>query len=114
MTSKYYFRSLALGELGIQCDQKVIDLRDYITERFSNLTILSEILIFTNYGKLPDESIFEYQSEGEYIILNYLNFGSELVNYFEISDDEINLILIPYINNALNIIVRKVYLINVI
>ena len=105
MTSKDYFRQLALQDLGISADSKVIELRDYITERLSNLNQYTSDnypdVIF--YSKSKNELIINYNSKKEYINLYYASFSSKLFDHFGFQYADIDAIIIPYVVDTLQI-----------
>ena len=81
MTSKDYFRSLVLHDLGFPADDIVLELHDYITERLSNLNQYTsdKYSDFILYGKSKDELILEYNFKYHYINLHYFNFSKSRI-----------------------------------
>ena len=105
MTLKDYFRNLYLQDLGYPADPKVIELRDYITERLSNLNqyISKEYTDYICYGKSKDELIINYNSKNMYINLYYDNFSHKLFVHFGLKYTDIEAIIISYVVDTLQI-----------
>jgi hypothetical protein len=110
MTSKDYFRSLALHDLGIPTEPEVLVLQDYIIERLSNLNQYTskEYPDFIFYGKSKDAIILNYNSKNEHINLYYDQFSSKSFNHFGLQNTDIEAIIPKYVADTLQIKVNDI------
>ncbi len=114
MNSKDYFRSLTLHDLGFPADPKVIEIHEYLTERFSNLNQYTSENYSDGmyYGKTENERIFVYNTKHKIVSCYYSTLSKKLYEAFVGYD--IKLILMYYITTNLTIKVEDILHVNLI
>jgi hypothetical protein len=106
ITAKQYFRNIILHDLGFPAETEVIELRNYIIERLSDLKIYKSDYLYgdyINYGKSRNELILNYNSKYNIVNLYYLHFSMDLYDRFGLTSVDIKLITSPLISNILDI-----------
>ena len=110
MTTKDYFRQMALHDLGYPADPKLIELRDYLEYQLTNLNKydIKDYPNWIGYGKSEDNIILEYSE-----ILMHVNFltkeNNSNISYVLLNLSDIlsyvdpQKIIMSYIENILRI-----------
>ena len=111
ITIKNYFRQLELHDLGIDADDNVIEIYNYIINNLSDFSILSgqDSTIYINYYKNNNNVIiFEYNGWNNHVVIDYDVITRQLLKYFPNNENsEIDNLLIHYISEIYNISIHE-------